>query len=127
MASLTTVDNIEYNFVPGDVFAAVDHDLVTGDAVTCVYGVTANYLRIGETVAAFLARLEVQAGFAQLTRPNGYPIWIAAAAVGSVTAPLPGVYDPAVRSLVSVRSLTQGVIEDLPTVIARLNAHGANL
>src|SRR5882724_1944041 len=101
MADLTTTDGFQYIFNPDSVVAVADHDAATGQAVTCVYGVTSGTLKIGEPVAAFLGRIGVAANFAELTQANGSPIWISAPAVGFITAPLPGEYAAAVKAVIS--------------------------
>lgn len=64
MANLTTTDGFKTYFDAGAVAAVADHDINTGDAVTTVYGLGPGQYRIGETVAAFLARVGVAANFA---------------------------------------------------------------
>lgn len=126
MASLTTTDGIQYNFDPNNIFAVADHDATTGEAVTCVYGITATVLKVGEAAEAFLARVGAEK-FVKLTRASGSPVWIAGAAVSNVSAPLPGVYLPAVKALVCARSLIQGVTEAPAAAVALINAHGGRL
>ena len=53
MASVTTVDGIQVTFAPKGVLAPGDHDANTGMAITCVYGVTKEALRISESATAF--------------------------------------------------------------------------
>ena len=53
MASVTTVDGIQVTFAPKGVLAPADHDANTGMAITCVYGVTKEALRISESATAF--------------------------------------------------------------------------
>jgi putative ABC transport system substrate-binding protein len=74
MAILTTVDGIQITFAAKTVSMLADHDANTGLAVTCVYGVTKEALQIRESVQEFLTRLRITNNFAQLTRPNGFPI-----------------------------------------------------
>jgi len=114
-------------FDQSDVFAVTDHDAITGDAVTCVYGVSAAPVNINETVSGFLERLDITAKFAKLTRPNSSSIWICGSAVTSIRATLPGEYDPRAKSVVNVGSLTQAVCQDTDTAIAAVNAHGGKL
>src|SRR5262245_27195563 len=89
MATLITVDGIQITFAPKAVSGLADHDANTGLAVTCVYGVTKEALQISESVQAFMTRLHITKNFAQLTRPNDFPIWINGSAVNSIRAPLP--------------------------------------
>jgi hypothetical protein len=126
MAELTTVDGVFMSFTPGAVAAVTDQD-AHGRAVTCVYGVAPAPLEIGETVDAFLARIGVAKGFVKLTRPNGSPIWACAAAVSTLRAPLPGEYAEAVRAVISVGGLMQGVEETPAAVKAAVDAHGGKL
>ena len=127
MADLTTIDGLQFSFTPDAVIAVTDHDAVTGQAVTCVFGITPYPLRINETVDGFLARIGVNGDFAQLTRPNGSPIWICAKAVSALCAPLPGEYVDGVQSVISLGSMTQGVEEAPAAVKAAVNAHGGKL
>ena len=50
MATLTTTDGIQITFVAKAVSALADHDASTGEAVTCVYGIIEDVLRISEFV-----------------------------------------------------------------------------
>ena len=127
MASLTTTNGAQFTFDPNSVIAVADHDAATGEAVTCVYGLTAGVLKIYEAVVAFLARIGVTAKFATLTRPNGSPIWINGSSVSTIRAPLPGEYTAAVKSVISVGSLIQGVTEDPASATVQIDAHGGNL
>jgi hypothetical protein len=79
MATLTTVDGIQITFVTKAVAAPADHDANTGLAVTCVYGVAKEELRISESVEAFMKRPRITKNFSQLTRPKwlrGLDQWI---------------------------------------------------
>jgi hypothetical protein len=127
MATLTTVDGIQITFVPKAVTALVDHDANTGLAVTCVYGVTKEELRISESVEAFMKRLRITKNFAQLTRPNGFAVWINGSAVVSIRAPLPNEYVVGVKTVIFADSLTQGVKESPADVTAVVNDHGGDL
>jgi hypothetical protein len=127
MPTLTTVDGFQITFAAKAVSALTDHDALSGEAVTCVYGVVNQVLRIRETVPAFLARLKIAKKFAQLTRANGAPVWINGADVSSVRAPLPGEYVAGVNAVVFTDSLTQGVRETPDAAVALLNRHGGEL
>lgn len=127
MPTLTTVDGFQITFAAKAVSALTDHDALTGEAVTCVYGVAKGVLRIKETVPAFLARLKVAKNFATLTRANGSPVWINGADVSSVRAPLPGEYVAGVKAVVATDGLTQGVKESPDAAVALLNQHGGQL
>jgi hypothetical protein len=126
MATLTTLDGNQITFSPGNVTVVADHDASTGAAVTCIYGVTKEMLRINEAVPAFMARVKITAKFAQLTRPNGSPVWINGSAVSSLRAPLPGEYVAGVNAVVFTDALVQGVKESVEATTAALNAHGGD-
>jgi soluble lytic murein transglycosylase-like protein len=63
----------------------------------------------------------------RLTRPDGSPVTIDAAAVMSVRAALPGEYAPGVQTVISVQKLRQGVRESLAAVRTTLRAHGGRV
>jgi membrane-bound lytic murein transglycosylase B len=63
----------------------------------------------------------------KLTRPNGEPVLINAAAVLSVRAAFPGEYAPGVLSVISVGRLRQGVRESLAQAKATIRAHGGGV
>jgi hypothetical protein len=125
MASLTTVGGTQIFFDPKKISAVTDHD-PAGAAVTCIYGIAKDMIEITETVAAFFARLNIDAMFAQLTRPNGSPIWISGAAASSVRAPFQGEYAATVKAVVTAGTWNQGVREAPQTVVDALNGHGGN-
>jgi hypothetical protein len=127
MATLTTVDGIQITFVAKTVSAMADHDANTGFAVTCVYGVTKGALQISESVQDFMKRVRITKDFAQLTRPNGFPIWINGSAVSSIRSPLPNEYVAGVNTVVFTDSLTQGVKESPADVTAAINDHSGDL
>jgi hypothetical protein len=127
MATLTTVDGFQITFSSKAVSAITDHDGSTGQAVTCVYGITMGVLDISEAVQAFMKRLGVTKNFAQLTRPNGSPVWINGSSVSSIRAPLPNEYVAGVNTVISAGSLTQGVEETLADVTTAINAYGGDL
>jgi hypothetical protein len=68
-------------------------------------------LKISETVQGFLTRVRIAANFAQLTRPNGSPVWINGSAVSSLFAPGPNEYIAGVNAVVVTGALTQGMQE----------------
>jgi len=74
-----------------------------------------------------MTRLRVTKNFAQLTRPNDFPIWINGSAVTSIRAPLPNEYVAGVNTVVFTDSFTQGVMESPADVTAAVNDHGGNL
>lgn len=127
MAQLVTKGGLKISFDPDDVFAVSDHDAETGEAVTCVYGVEAAYVPISETVNGFLERLGLTAKFAKFTRPNSTAVWVCGSAVASIRPNLDGEYDPPVRSVISVGTITQAVCEDADAATAAIDAHGGKL
>jgi hypothetical protein len=127
MANLTTLGGLQISFDPDSLAAIADHDSNTGKASTTIYGVTKAEIHIAESVEAFLARIGLAAKFAKLTRPNGTPVWINGGAVSSLRPPLPGEYLDAVKTVISMEPLTQGVKEVPEHAKAMLNAHGGKL
>jgi len=127
MATLTTKSGAVITFLPSKVDVVADHHDSTGEAVTCVYGIPPVMLTIDETVQEFMGRLRVEAHFAQLTRPNGWPVWIRASSVSAIRTPVPGEYPAAVKAVISTDSLTQAVRETLTEATSALNAHGGEL
>jgi hypothetical protein len=127
MATLTTTGGAVITFTPSGIAAIADHNDTTGQAVTTVYGIGNSPLMIAETVQAFLTRLNIAQAFAQLTRPDGRPVWISGTAVSMLRAPSAGEYAPAVKTVISAGPLTQGVQETPDNVTTALNAHGADL
>jgi hypothetical protein len=127
MATLTTIGGMQVTFSPGSVAAIADHNASTGAAVTCIYGIANQMLEINEAVQAFITRVKITKKVAQLTRPNGSPVWITGAAVSSLRAPLPGEYVAGVNTVVFTDSLVQGVKESLADTTAALNANGGDL
>ena len=127
MATLTTVDGLQITFSPKKVSGIADHDANTGLAITCVYGITKEALQISEPVQDFMKRVRIAKDFAQLTRPNGFPIWINGSAVSSICSPLPKEYVAGVNTVVFTDDLTQGVKELPADVAAAVNDHGGDL
>jgi len=127
MANLTTTGGATITFNPEVIDAIGDHSDTTGAAVTCIYGIPPSMLMIGETVPAFMQRLQIENEFAQFTRPNGWPVWIRATSVAAIHPPVPGEYPAAVKSVISANSVTQAVTETPAAATAALNAHGAKL
>lgn len=113
MATLRTVGGLQYSFNPKTVAVIADHDASTGEAVTCLYGLTNGTLKINESVQDFMSRVRIKANFAQLTRANGSPVWINGSVVSAVRAPLQNEYVAAVNAVVFTSALTQGVREFL--------------
>jgi len=86
--------------------------------------VTKGVLHISESVHAFVTRLKITKNFAQLTRPNGSPVWINGPAVSPIRVPLPNEYIAGVNTVVFAGSLSQGVTECL---VAATSAIGGAL
>jgi hypothetical protein len=126
MAVLTTTDGHQITFRATSVEAIADHDASTGEAVTCIYGVTDAVLHTNESVQAFINRVKLAAKLAQLTRPNGSPVWISGASVSSLRAPYPGEYVSGVNTVVFMDAIVQGVKESVQATTAALNAHGGD-
>ncbi len=83
---------------------------------------TSNYIKaiageLGVAVAASAKSVE-------FTRPDGSKVVIDAAKVSAVRAVLPGEYDPAVHSVISMGPLRQGVQEDTTLVEQELRRNG---
>lgn len=91
MASLTTVDQVQYYFSPNSIVAISDHNPSTRSAVTCVYGLSMRaFLPIQESVQEFLSRLNIAANFVQLTGPSEVLYWINTSSAVSVCPPAMG-------------------------------------
>ncbi len=127
MATLTTTKGATITFNPAGIDAIADHNDTTGAAVTCVYGIPPSMLMAAETVPALMQRLKIEKDFAQLTRPNGWKVWIRGSSVTAIRPPVPGEYSAAVKSVISTSSLTQAVRETPAEVTAALDGHGGNL
>ena len=69
----------------------------------------------------FLNRLNLVDQFAQLTSLSG-PISIKAVSIGFLLSKYPGVTDPRVNCIASVGATIFQIIEDVPTVRARVDA-----
>jgi hypothetical protein len=104
-----------------------DHDASTGEAVTCLYGLTNGTLKINKSVQDFMSRVRIKANFAQLTRANGSPVWINGSVVSTVRTPLQNEYVAAVNAVVFTSALTRGVRESPSNATSALNAHGGEL
>jgi hypothetical protein len=79
-----------------------------------------------ESPQKLIGRLNIDTAMAQLTRPNGTPIWIKGAAV--ITIGPPGRTDhDATKAVIFVGSLRQAVREDVGTARRIINEHGGRL
>jgi len=127
MATLTTIRGVQITFVARAISAIADHHASTGQAVTCIYGLSDNDLQIRESVPAIMARLKIANNFAQLTRANGSPVWLNGSAVTSIRPPLPNEYVAGVNTVIFAAALTQGVKEPPDVVTTAINARGGDL
>jgi len=122
MQSLTTLGGAMIHFDPAGINTIADHNDTTGEAATCVFGITENGLMIAEPVSDFMRRLGIESGFARLTRGNGWPVWINRTAVSWFReARQSDYYKATVRTLVSVGGRINGVTEAVDQVRAALN------
>jgi len=80
----------------------------------------------GEPPEKLVVRLNIDPALAQLTRPNGTPIWIKGAAVITIGPPGPTDHDAA-KAVLIVGSLHQAVREDVSTARRIINEHGGRL
>ena len=127
MAELTTTSGEVIDFDPVALTAISDMDPDSGAAVTCVYGIEGGVVQTVDPVTDLLQRLHLANKVAKLTRPDASPIWIVAAAVTTLRAPLPGEYAAEVKAVVAVTGLTQGVAETLSEAQAAIDAAGGHL
>ncbi len=127
MAELNTTDGLPFYFDPSSVTAIADHDEDSGEAVTLVYGLTSQGLRLREGAAAFLARIGGTKKFAKLTRLDGSPVWVNGAAVTVIRPPFQNEYSPAANAVIPIGALTQAVQETPAQVRHLVNACGAKL
>jgi hypothetical protein len=126
MATLTTVEGIQYNFDPSTVVAVSDHDPATKQAVTCVYGVTGNYLKVKENIQEFLSRLNITANFAPLTAPNGGAVWLNGSSIAAIRGRVAGDARGA-NAVVYTSSITQWLKDSVADAVTALDAHGGKL
>ena len=131
MATLTNLNGVEITFNPAGIVAISDHDDSTGEPHTLIFGIADGRTLTAEGVDEFMGRLNLANEFAKLTRPDGWPVWIRAAAVSIVTAALPSDASlptkKPIKSIVRAGSLRQAVAETPGEAIAALNARGAKL
>jgi hypothetical protein len=127
MATVKTTGGEGVTFDVSEINAIADHNDTTGEAKTCLYGISSTPIMIDETVSAFMHRLGVNGAFAQFTRPNGWLVWINGASVRSVRPAPKGEFAPGAHTIVSAGSLIQCVKEKPEHVIAAIKAHGGKL
>ena len=127
MATLFTVDRIQYFFDPAGIVAVSDRDPATGKSVTCVYGLNMNYLNIDEKAGEFLARLAIAEKFGQLTRTDDSFVWINKSSILSLRARIWS-DAPAANSVViisAIMPITQWVKQTVEEAAAILGVSGA--
>jgi hypothetical protein len=88
---------------------------------------TVNY--VSGITAILSGRSPSRVGGAQvkLTRPDGTPVMVDAAAVMSIRAALPGEYAPGVQTVIMIQRMRQGVRESLSEARALLRSHGGRV
>jgi len=96
---------------------------------TYVSGPTPAALVTAEVPDALLARLGLNPPLAQLTRPDGSPVWLKAAAVSAVRAPVPAEQqDPGtVNAVIVLGALHQAVHETVEAARAVIDALGGHV
>jgi hypothetical protein len=88
---------------------------------------TVNY--VSGITAILSGRAPSRVGGAQvkLTRPDGAPVTIDAAAVLAIRAALPGEYAPGVQTVITIQRMRQGVRESIGEARALLRSHGGRV
>ena len=126
MATVTTVDGIQYSINPDAIVVVSDEAAAN---VCDVLGPTKGTLRLNEASIGLLTRLGIAANFAQLTRSDGSPVWVNGKAASSLRAPLSGEFPtmPTARTVIYIGTTEQAVDEDQAAAVAALNAHGGRL
>ncbi len=127
MAELTTTSGEVIDFDPAAVTAISDMDPDSGAAVTCVYGIEGGVVQTVDPVSDLLQRLHLTNKVAKLTRPDASPIWVVAAAVTTLRAPLSDEYAPEVKAVIAVTGVMQGLTETLPEAQGAIDAAGGHL
>lgn len=120
MAELTTTNGTQYIFTPAAIVAVSDRDQ------TCILGLTAGVIQIGEPVATFLQRIGNPANFVRFQQGGGKFLWVRATAVSLIRPPLPHEWVETARTMVFIGSVSQGVLEDPNAVRAAINAVAPN-
>jgi hypothetical protein len=126
LTTLTTIAGKVITFNPSAVVAISDHDDSSDAAHTWVFGVPGGRALIAETVDDFMKRLKIEGDFAKLTRPDGWRVWIKAAAVSSivaVTSSESSVHTvKPIKAFVTVSGLRQAVAETVDDARKAINA-----
>ena len=120
MATLTTVEGVQYYFDPKGIVAISDHDPSIGQAVTCVYGISTQYLHVSDSVPVFMAGLSNAKDFQQVTRADGNPMWINTPAVTSIRSRV-ATDPPGVNAVLVAESITQSIQETAAAEANTLN------
>jgi hypothetical protein len=95
-----------------------------------VSGATPAPLVTAESPQALMSRLGADPPLAQLTRPDGTPVWVKGGAVSALRAPVPSEIPPPpdeANTIILLGGLHQAVQEDTATVRMIVNAHGGHL
>jgi len=124
MPAITTKDGHQIFFMASNVIAVTDHDLGTGEASTCVYGIAGGTVQLDMPASTFLESLDNKGAFIELTLLDGNPIWLNGSAVRSARQPEPGEYPVAAKSVASVGGMNIALAIDPDSLIAMLNAQG---
>lgn len=130
MADITTVEGVKYIFVPAAISAVAEGDDRTDTAGTVIYGLDADRVRVSESAAALLQRLNLTSSFASFTRPDGSSVLINGKSVTVVRQPLSGEYGPeapGINSVMFVGTLKQALREPLDAARQALGRVGVNL
>jgi len=127
MASITTVDGIQFLFDLDALCAIADGDEQTGASGTVIYGLAPKGLRVNESIDAVLQRLGLTSAFAKFTRADGSLVLVNGKSVNVARQPFAGEYAPEVRSVIFTDVLTLGVHEQLDEVRQAVNHAGGKL
>ncbi|MHB8813082.1 MAG: hypothetical protein ACYDAE_07425 [Steroidobacteraceae bacterium] len=129
MADITNVEGMKYLFVPGAISAIAESIGGKGTGGAVIYGLDADWVRVSESAAALLQRLNLTSSFASLTRPDGSSVLINGKSVSVVRQPLPDdlEYAPQVHSMIFAGALKQALCESLDQVRQALSRVGVNL
>jgi hypothetical protein len=127
MADMTLIGGQVIQFDAAVVAALADHGPDAGETITLVYGLSPGVLETREAAEHLLARVGVAGRFARLTRPDGSRVWISGGAVISIAPPLPDLYPPNAKTVITTAALVQAVVETPAAVRIALDAKGGKL
>lgn len=88
---------------------------------------TVNYVAGITAILSGGSPSRVGGALVRLTRPDGSPVMIDAAAVLSIRAALPGEYAPGVQTVITIQKMRQGVRESRAAAAALIRAHGGRV